>query len=181
MNILVLTGSPRRGGNTEAMADAFAESARAEGNKVTILKASEMDISGCLACEHCTTNDGECVQKDDMDLVFAALDLADVVVFASPIYFYGLPSQMLAIINRFNARQNTGFDSKQSALMLTSSSPDVYSAAIGQYYGVIRYLGWTDIGIVTISSNREKGAITSSPRLQLAIDLAKNIHNSEEN
>lgn len=61
MNILVVTGSPRKGGNTEILADAFAQAAKESGHEVTVRKLSRLKVGPCLACEYCFTHDGVCV------------------------------------------------------------------------------------------------------------------------
>ena len=70
MKIVVLNGSPRKGGNTEIMAQAFAEAARKNQNEVSVLDVASMNICGCLGCKYCWAHKGECVQKDDMGKVF---------------------------------------------------------------------------------------------------------------
>ena len=103
MKIVVLNGSPRKGGNTEIMAQAFAEAARKNQNEVSVLDVASMNICGCLGCKYCWAHKGECVQKDDMGKVFAALADADVVVFASPIYWFDITAQMKTVIDRLYA------------------------------------------------------------------------------
>ena len=103
MKIVVLNGSPRKGGNTEIMAQAFAEAARKNQNEVSILDVASMNICGCLGCKYCWAHKGECVQKDDMGKVFAALADADMVVFASPIYWFDITAQMKTVIDRLYA------------------------------------------------------------------------------
>ena len=72
------------------MAQAFAEAARKHQNEVSILDVASMSIRGCLGCKYCWAHKGECVQKDDMGQVLAALADADMVVFASPIYWFDI-------------------------------------------------------------------------------------------
>ena len=81
MNVLILNGSPRRGGSTERMAEAFAAGAREAGHRVTILPVGRMRINGCMGCEYChTRGGGQCVQRDDEAEVYAALAEAEVLV-----------------------------------------------------------------------------------------------------
>ena len=88
MKIAILNGSPKVG-NTAAMVNAFAEGAKEAGHEVEILHVGKMKINGCLACEFCHGKGaGTCVQKDDMEKVMPAYKEADMVVFASPIYYY---------------------------------------------------------------------------------------------
>ena len=66
MNIVVLSGSPRRGANTDIMVEAFAETAREGGHTVEVIRVASKKIAGCLGCQYCFTHEGACVQRDDM-------------------------------------------------------------------------------------------------------------------
>ena len=83
MNIVVLSGSPRKGANTDTMVEAFAETAREGGNTVEVVRVASKKIAGCLGCQYCFAHGGVCVQKDDMANVIESLKDADMVVFAS--------------------------------------------------------------------------------------------------
>lgn len=91
MNILVLNGSPRVNGSTAAMVQAFAEGAREAGHEVAVIPVGRKKIAGCLGCEYChTKGNGRCIQKDDEQEVYAALENAEMLVLASPVYYYTL-------------------------------------------------------------------------------------------
>ena len=103
MKIAILNGSPKIG-NTAAMVNAFAEGAKEAGHEVEILHVGKMKINGCLACEYCHgKGEGKCVQKDDMEQVMPAYKDADMVVYASPIYYFGMTAQLSAAIQRVYA------------------------------------------------------------------------------
>ncbi|MDR3552160.1 MAG: flavodoxin family protein [Clostridia bacterium] len=173
MDILLINGSPRRGGNTEIMADAFIDGARQSGNTVTKINLSETKVKPCVGCDYCQAHDGVCVQKDGMSDVFAAMDKADMVVLASPIYSYGLTAQIAAVLNRLYARDSIGYHPSGCALLLDSYSPDVFSAAVEQYRELAAYLKWKDRGFVAISGMVEKGAMKTSPELPRVVDFAR--------
>lgn len=175
MNILVISGSPRKGGNTEIMAEAFAKGARESGNSVQIKKMSELKVAPCIDCEYCFSHDGVCSQHDDMAGILEALDKADMVVFASPIYWFDVTAQTKAVIDRFYARAKKGFHPTCAALLLDSGSPDVYSGAIAAYKGMLAYLKWENKGIITISGMASKGSMNSSPKLQSVVDFGRSI------
>ena len=122
MKIVVLNGSPRKGGNTEIMTQAFAEAARKNQNEVSILDVAPMNIRGCLGCKYCWAHKGECVQKDDMGKVFEALVDADMVVFASPIYWFDITAQMKTVIDRLYAGGSVGFHFHKTALLLDAGA-----------------------------------------------------------
>ena len=88
MKIAILNGSPRKE-NTAAMIEAFCEGAEEAGHEVEVLHVGKMKINGCLACEYCHTNGkGKCIQKDDLEKIMPAYLESDMVVFASPIYYF---------------------------------------------------------------------------------------------
>ena len=93
MNIVVLSGSPRKGANTDIMVEAFAETAREGGNAVEVVRVASKKIAGCLGCRYCFAHEGTCVQKDDMADVIESLKGADMLVLASPIYWFDITAQ----------------------------------------------------------------------------------------
>ena len=174
MKIVVLNGSPRKGGNTEQMAEHFAEAARKK-HDVQILNVGRMNIHGCLGCGSCYKHQGACVQKDDMQQVFDALQDADMVVFASPIYWFDLTAQLKAAIDRLYAGGSTGFHFHQTALLLDAGADHVFTAAIAQYQAMTSYLRWEDRGIITVPNMEEKGSIAASPKLADVAALAESL------
>ena len=97
--IIGILGSPREDGNTEILLDAALEAAAAAGATTEKIRLSELDFSGCTECEDCYAT-GECSISDDMGKLYEALERADRILLASPIFFMGLPSQPKAMIDR---------------------------------------------------------------------------------
>lgn len=95
-------GSPRRQSNTEILLDKALEGARGAGAEVEKVLVSKLKISPCLEIYACL-KDGNCAIKDDMQLLYEKLLEADHIVFASPIFFYGITSQAKAIVDRCQA------------------------------------------------------------------------------
>ena len=108
MNILILTGSPRHGGNTDLLAEAFAKGA-STNHCVDIVSVGDYKVNPCMGCNACFKNDANiCCQKDDMQVIYNKLAQADMLVIASPVYFYGLSAQLKAVIDRcHNPIRNT--------------------------------------------------------------------------
>lgn len=98
--ILILEGSPRPNGNSCILSNEFARGAEEAGCSVDKIQISRKKISGCLGCNACYRNGGSCVQKDDMEEIRAKMLEADVIVLASPIYFYSMTVQMKALVDR---------------------------------------------------------------------------------
>ena len=98
--ILIVKGSPRKNGNTSAMADAFAKGASENGNTITEVVLKDKIIGDCMGCGACQRNGGICVQKDDMKEIYEAIKKADIIVLASPVYFYTWTSLVKRMIDR---------------------------------------------------------------------------------
>ena len=155
MNILVLNGSPHVNGNTVAMVNAFKEGAEGKGHTVEVIQVGTKQIRGCLACEYChTKGNGKCIQKDDMVPVYEAIDKADMIVFASPVYYWGFTGQMESTLSRFYAYPIPRV--KKYDLLLSSMSPGVYDGIITQYKCVVGYCGAKDMGIITAHDPENK-------------------------
>ena len=98
--IVVITGSPRKNGNSFAMTDAFIKAAEAKGHTVTRFDAAMMKIGGCRACETCFKSGKACSFDDDFNTIAPAILDADLVVFTMPVYWYSIPAQIKGVIDR---------------------------------------------------------------------------------
>lgn len=111
-NIVILVGSMRKGGNTDLLAQAFAEGAR-ENNSVDIVSVVDYKVNPCIGCNSCFMREGnKCFQNDDMDGIYEKLKVADMVVVASPVYFYGISAELKAVIDRLHTPMRNEFQSK---------------------------------------------------------------------
>lgn len=157
MNILILNGSPHPDGNTAAMVAAFAKGAEEKGHQITAIDVCTKNIAGCLGCEHChTTGNGECAQKDDMQKVYTALKQAEMIVVASPIYYFGFSGQMQCAINRMYACGKPK-NVKKAMLILSSGSDDVYDGAVYEYEKTfVEYMGLKSAGIFKAFGRQNK-------------------------
>ena len=168
MKITVLNGSPRKQ-NTAAMVEAFAEGAKAAGHEVEVIQVGKMKINGCLACEYCHGKGaGQCIQKDDMEKVMPAYKDSDMLVFASPIYYFDVTAQLSAAIQRVYAIGKPA-RATRAALLLSSASPNPFEGAIATYRTMIGYMGLEDAGIIT-AAGEENG---SEAKLTEIRDFAK--------
>ena len=93
-NVLILSGSPRKGGNSDLLCDEFMRGAKENGNQVAKINVADQKISPCRACYFCRDHSGECIYKDDMQKILQAMIDADVLVLASPVYFYSINAQL---------------------------------------------------------------------------------------
>ncbi|MBO5995302.1 MAG: flavodoxin family protein [Firmicutes bacterium] len=156
MNILVLNGSPRANSNTKAHCEAFMEGARAKGHEVEMIDIAKMKITGCLGCEYChAKGEGKCVQQDDMQKIYPVLtQWAEMIVIASPIYYWGFSGHMMSLITRFYAIGKPA--ATKYAMFLSSGSPGVYDAPISEYKSILRFFGATNMGIITANGDENK-------------------------
>ena len=156
MKILVLNGSPTPNGNTVALVNAFKDGAESKGHEVNVINVAHKNIRGCMACNYCkNAGNGHCVQQDDMQEIYPQIQDADMIVFASPIYYFIMSAQLESVIHRFYAI-NAPKKAKYSALLLSSYSPNVYTGATSQYKDMIAYMGLTDKGIITADNSTNK-------------------------
>ena len=153
MNILVLNGSPRPKGNTKQMIEAFQNGAASSGHHIDVVDVCKLRIGGCFACEYCHTKGrGECIQKDDMQEVYALLREAEMLVIASPIYYHGISGQLKCAVDRFYsaAYPNKPPKLKKVAMILSSGDADMYDGALFSFKGdFLDYLGLENMGVFT--------------------------------
>lgn len=98
--IVVITGSPRKNGNSFAMTDAFIKAAESKGHTVTRFDAALKKVGGCHACETCFKTGKACSFDDDFNVIAPAILEADAVVFTMPVYWYSIPAQIKGVIDR---------------------------------------------------------------------------------
>ncbi len=150
MKIAILNGSPKVG-NTAAMCNAFAEGAKAAGHDVEIIHVGKMNIAGCKGCEYChTKGEGKCIQQDDMSKVMPAYLESDMIVFASPIYYFDMTAQLAAAIQRVYAIGKPAKATK-AALLISSGSPGTGEGAITSYKNMLAYIGVEDAGVCALA------------------------------
>ena len=176
-NILVLSASPRKNGNTERLAAVFIAGAKAAGKNVRLIRVADMNIAPCQSCNACFKHPGVCVQKDDMAEVVAAIGEADTLVFASPVYFFSLSAQLKAAIDRMYVFLKVGTPVKKAALLLTCGAPtkDVAEPSVATFRLIASYQKWREAGIVIAPNLHIPGEIDGRPELAAAQKLGEEI------
>lgn len=134
MKVLGIYGSPREEGNSDLLLGKVLEGAKAAGAEVSSIRPCDLDISGCLECGGCDET-GECVIDDDMQTVYPEIEEADVIVVASPIFFYGFPSQLKALIDRCQAMWSRRMLEKTPEQRRKYDSGKGYLVAVGATKG----------------------------------------------
>lgn len=171
--IVVLVGSMRKGGNTDLLAQAFAEGAN-KNNTVEIISVADYKVNPCIGCNSCFTREGnQCFQKDDMAEIYKKLKMADVLVIASPVYFYGISAELKAIIDRLHTPMRNEFQIKKLALLLVGAAtlPELFDAIKLQYQFVLNFFHLEDAGMVLVRGVKDIGDIKGTKALEEAYNL----------
>ena len=150
MEIVVLEGSPNKHGSSNLLADEFMRGAQEAGHTVQIIDAAHSDIHPCTGCIHCGY-EGPCIQKDDVEKFRSEILTADMMVFVTPLYYYGMSAQLKALIDRFCAFNSSIQRKHMKAAMLSAAwnSDDwTFGALEAHYRTLVRYLNLRDMGAV---------------------------------
>lgn len=121
-NVLIISSSPRRHGNSDLLCDMFAKGAEESGNNVEKIFLKDKEINYCIGCGVCNTTHN-CVIKDDMAEILDKMVNADVIVLATPVYFYSMAAQMKTLIDRTVPRY-TEISDKDFYFIMTAADPD---------------------------------------------------------
>ena len=150
MKIILLEGSPNRHGSSNMLAEHFKRGAEETGHSVEIIDTAHADIHLCTGCIHCGY-EGPCVQKDDVENIRKKILDADMLVFVTPLYYYGMSAQLKTMIDRFCAF-NSSIQRKhmKSALLTAAWNSDdwTFEALEAHYKTLVRYLNLKDAGMV---------------------------------
>ena len=150
MKIVILMGSPNRKGSTNILVTKFVEGATEAGHKCEVIDVCHANIHPCTGCVACGY-EGPCVQKDDVEKIKAKLLASDMVVFATPLYYYGMSAQLKTVVDRFCA-YNGSLNSRnlKSALLTVAWNADdlTFEAIEAHYKTLVRYINFEDKGMI---------------------------------
>ena len=173
--ILILAGSPRKNGNSAALCRAFARGAEESGHQVETVFLRDRKIGYCLACYHCQKSGGVCAIRDDMAGILDSMNTADVIVMASPVYFYSIDAQMKALIDRTVARWLT-IKNKEFYYLMTAAedSATVMDCTLECFRGLARCLeGSVERGVIYGKGVYGPGEIEDKPALREAYEMGR--------
>ena len=150
MKIIVLMGSPNHRGSTSILVEEFKRGAEESHHLVEVIDVCHADIKSCTGCVHCGY-EGPCVQKDEVELIREKLLTSDMVVFATPLYYYGMSAQLKTVVDRFCA-YNSSLNSRhlKSALLTVAwNAVDwTFDALEAHYKTLVKYINFEDKGVV---------------------------------
>lgn len=178
--IVILNGSPRKKGNTSALVSAFTEGAESAGHTVTEIFLNGMDIHGCRGCfgGH-SSRECPCVQKDDMDQIYPAVKESDVVVLATPLYYWNMSGQIRTAVDRLFALEegdgNLLRGHGRASALLMAAEGNGFDDVLLYYDHLMEHLRWTNLGHVLAGGNGDVGDIEGKPELKEAYELGRSI------
>lgn len=194
-NILIVLGGGRARGNTAQLAEAFADGARAAGHHVETISLLKHEVKGCLGCNACRYG-RPCVQKDDFAQMIPKIKEADLVVFASPLYFWTISSRLKAFMERFYCLAEEDPDPplgryekypvKDIALLMTSADNFFWTFEQAESYyqfAVVNYIGFRDRGRLLAGGcgdTNGKPEIEKTDYLSRAFEMGKHIYDGEQ-
>ncbi len=178
--IVILNGSPRRTGNTSALVKAFTEGAESAGHTVTEFFLDSMNIHGCKGCfgGH-SSKECPCVQRDDMNKIYPVVRECDVIVLASPLYYWNMSGQIRTAIDRLFALEEGDGNllrghGKASALLMAAEGHG-FEDVLVYYNHLMEHLKWNNLGHVLAGGNGEIGDIEGKAEISAAYELGKSI------
>ena len=175
--VLILSGSPRKGGNSDLLCDRFAQGAAEAGHAVEKIRVAEKKIGFCRACYFCRDHGGACAVQDDMAEVLQKMIDADVLVLASPVYFYSIDAQLKAVLDRTVARW-TEVKNKELYYIVTCADEETASTActLACFRGYADCVqGAKECGVLCGTGVNEKGAIQNAPAMRQAYEMGKGV------
>lgn len=178
--VVILNGSPRKKGNTSALVRAFAEGAESAGNMVTEFFLDGMNIHGCKGCFGGHSDRAcPCVQKDDMDQIYPAVRECDVVVLATPLYYWNMSGQLRTAVDRLFALEEGGGNllrgNGRSSALLMAAEGHGFEDAVLYYDHLMEHLKWTNLGHVLCGGVMHVGDIVGRKELNEARELGMSI------
>lgn len=176
-SVLVLSGSPRKGGNSDLLCDEFIKGSRAAGNTVEKIFVREKNINYCIGCYYCKKNEGVCAIDDGMDEILEKIHCTDVIVMASPVYFYSIDAQMKAVIDRCVAHW-TKIKNKDFYYIMTAAedSDTVMDCTLECFRGFAKCLdGSVEKGVIYGKGVYDVGDVKNKPVMMEAYNMGKSI------
>ena len=175
--VIIISTSLRRGSNSDKLADKFVEGAKATGNDVEIISLTGKNIQfckGCLACQQL----GKCVINDDVNAIMAKVLEADVVAWATPIYYYEMSGQMKTLIDRMNAMYPLDYKFRDVYLLTTAAEDEEYVPKRAE----AGLTGWIECypksrlsGTLFCGGVNAPNEIEGNNKLQEAYEMGKNV------
>ena len=182
MRILALLGSPRAGGNTDTLADEVLKGAEEAGAEVRAIALRRLELKPCIGCERCWHDDRPCILRDGMEGIYEAISKADVLLFVTPVYWYGPTTLLKTMLDRFvvfNRPQGRGLINGKPAAVVVAyeeEGPEAAEPLLRMFELSFAYLGMPFVERVVVDGVGPKGAVLERPdALSAAREMGKRL------
>ena len=178
MKITVLTGSPRKNGTSNFLADEFIKGAQENGHEIFRFDCAKADVKNCIACQACAMGSKPCIHKDDFVELREQLLSSDMVVFVTPIYYFNMTSSIKKVIDRFySIDPQIKAKNMKSALISVQHSPvEVVNKSLNEnYMAIASWLNFNNTGIVNAIGIESVEHLKQTPYPKQAYDLGKSL------
>lgn len=178
MNILMINGSPHEKGTTALLKEEFKKGALENGHTIKEYDAAKELVHPCIACDSCRRGISECVFKDGMEILNPMLFQSDIIVFVTPLYYFGMSTQIKAVIDRFYANNTKLREMPKKVIVLAScgdTDDDTFDAMQQHIAAICKYMHWTEIGSVYALGMYEREDIEASHYPTKAYELGKSL------
>ena len=176
-HILVLTGSPGKGGNTDKLAEAFMAGAKQAGHTTEKFATADQHIKGCIDCQTCFSKGRACSIPDDFANLAPLLEKADMLVFATPMYWFSFPVQLKAAIDKLYSFLigKRPLKIKECALLVSGGVEDEtkFDGIVQSYKLIAEFQNWQDSGVVIVPGIHDKDDVLKTDGLKRAETLGK--------
>lgn len=175
--VLVLSSSPRRGGNSDLLCDQFLAGAKEAGHHAEKLFLKDKSIHYCTGCGTCFSREKACPQKDDMGEVLEKMIASDVIVMSTPVYFYTMCGQMKTLIDRTCARY-TEISNKEFYFIVAAANSDIHTMGrtLEEFRAFTSCLkGASEMGVIYGVGAWNMGDIRKSPAMKQAHEMGKSL------
>lgn len=175
--VLVISTSLRRNSNSHGLAEEFAKGAKEAGHQVELISLIGRQIEYCVGCLSCQST-GQCVIEDDANLIAEKMLNADVICYATPIYYYEMAGQMKTLLDRMNPLFSADYKFRDVYMLSTAADdgPHVADRAVNGLEGWIECFAKAELaGSLFAGGVTDPGEITNHPALAKAYDMGKNI------
>ena len=177
MKILVIESSPHKKSSSNMLAEQFIKGAQENGNEVTVFDAGHADLHPCLGCDYCGTA-GPCCQKDDMEKLKDLIRQNDMVAFVTPLYYYGMSTQLKMVIDRFYSFNGELQGMHKKCVLISAAwdnNADTFAGLKHHYEIVADYLNMTDCGSVYGGGCGTTSMTAGSPNMKKAYELGLSV------
>ncbi|MBQ6220928.1 MAG: flavodoxin family protein [Methanosphaera sp.] len=182
MKIVGINTSPRDVSNCKIALEKALESAASEGAETELINSNKLNIAACQGDNYCKAHEGKCAIDDDMTQIYKAIEEADGIIFAIPVYFFDVNAQMKLIIDRlysyFQFPFAETYGTKKVSFIVSQGTPDpeAFKAALEIQFGAFKFLGFELGDLVVLTDNNVPAAINEKEdQIAQVVEVGKNI------